>query len=208
MKQFLTVEERFAVEARVKAAEKVTSGEIVVMVVPSSHHYHAASLVGSTAGSMILAILSAWMYGSQSMWVFLAFFGVFFILLNEIIKRNDLFKRFFVKRQEMAEEVEEGAVRSFYHSKVNETAQHTGILLYISIFEHRVRVLADTGISGKIEQHRWQEVADMIIGGIRTGRQSEAICKAVDRCAAMLQEHFPRRQDDSNELGDVVIIGR
>jgi putative membrane protein len=108
----------------------------------------------------------------------------------------------------MKEEVEEAAINAFYQKDINQTVDHTGILIYISLFEHHVRVIADKGINAKVDKAVWQEIVDTIVGGIKSKAQAAAIAGAVDRCAAILAAHFPLKAGDRNELGNEVIIGR
>lgn len=207
IRKFLTAEERLAIEKAVQEAEASTSGEIVVMAVGESSNYPSAILAASGAIALVLAIGGALLYGSENMWLFLVLFALFFIGANEAVKRFSALKRPFVSRAEIAEEVEEAAIHSFYHRKVHETRDRTGILIYISLYEHSVRVLADSGIDAVVGKQVWQEVVDTITKGIRDGRQGEAIREAVGICGKLLNRHFPRKSDDRNELADSVIIG-
>ncbi len=206
--KFLTAGERLQIEARIAEAEKRTSGEIVVMVVPSSYHYPLASMTGSSLLAVLLGIAVALLAGRESMWFFLEVFGFSFIVLHELIKRIPFLKRFFVTASDMKEEVEEAAIQSFYHRNINLTVDHTGILIYISLFEHNVRVIADQGINAKVNTELWQEIVDTIVRGIKSKGQAAAIATAVDRCAEILALHFPIKANDRNELGNEVIIGR
>ena len=206
--KFLTAGERLQIEARIAEAEKRTSGEIVVMVVPSSYHYPLASMTGSSLLAVLLGIAVALLAGRESMWFFLEVFGFSFIVLHELIKRIPFLKRFFVTASDMKEEVEEAAIQSFYHRNINLTVDHTGILIYISLFERSVRVIADQGINAKVNTELWQEIVDTIVRGIKSKGQAAAIATAVDRCAEILALHFPIKANDRNELGNEVIIGR
>ncbi len=207
IQKFLTDEERRRIEERVAEAEGSTSGEIVVMAVGESSNYPSAIMAASGAISLVLALVSVLVYGSENMWLFLTLFALFFIASNEVVKRLPMLKRPFVSRADIAEEVEEAAIHSFYHRKVHETRDRTGILIYISLYEHSVRVLADTGIDAVVGKETWQGVVDTITKGIRDGRQGEAIASAVEQCGKLLSQHFPRKPDDTNELADAVIIG-
>jgi putative membrane protein len=206
--KFLTPVERLKIEARIAEAEKLTSGEIVVKVVPSSYHYPLASMIGSSLLAVLFGIAVSLLAGKDSMWFFLEVFGLSFIVLHELIKRADFLKRFFVTASDMKEEVGEAAINSFYHRNINLTVDHTGILIYISLFEHNVRVIADQGINEKVDKDVWQEIVSTIIGGIKSKGQAAAIAAAVDRCAEILVANFPLKSDDRNELGNKVIIGR
>jgi putative membrane protein len=206
--KFLATDERLQIEARIAEAEKRTSGEIVVMVVPSSYHYPLASMIGSLLLAILLGIAAALLAGKESLWFFLEVFGISFIVLHELLKRTPFFKRFFVTASDRKEEVEEAAINAFYHKDINQTIDHTGILIYISLFEHHVRVIADKGINSKVDKVVWQEIVDTIVRGIKSKRQAAAIAAAVDRCAEILAAHFPLKAGDRNELANEVIIGR
>jgi putative membrane protein len=204
---FLGAAGRRQVEERIEKAEKRTSGEIVVMIAPSSYHYPYAGLLGSTLLSILLSVAVSLVFAKDSMWFFLCTYALSFILMHELSRRLLFLKRPFISSKDMEAEVEEAAVMAFYRSGINRTAGHTGILLYISLFEHKVRVVADQGINAKVGQPVWQEVADIVSAGFRGKAHAEALSKAVDRCADILAEHFPPIGGKSNELPDTVIIG-
>lgn len=226
--KFLTNAERQRIEERIGAAEKRTSGEIVVKVVAESYHYPLEAMQGSLLLAIIIGIATDLLIGkelmwqfftffgfsffaaphTESMWFFLSIFGLSFMVLHETIKRVPPLKRLFVRKSDMNEEVEEGAIHSFFRRNIHHTVDRTGILIYISLFERRVRVVADKGISDKVTQADWDEVVMLIINGIKTGKQADTILTAVDRCASMLAAHFPIKANDRNELSNKVIIGK
>ena len=68
--KFLVTGDRLQIEARIAEAEKRTSGEIVVMVVPSSYHYPLASMIGSSLLAILLGIAVALFSGQGERVVF------------------------------------------------------------------------------------------------------------------------------------------
>lgn len=211
---FLSQEDRDRIVACVKKVEKTTSGEIVPMVAATSYHYPLSTVIGSLAASLILGfvgtailtIVRSWGDSSYfDAWVFPAIFGVCFLVAHAVIKRADILKRIFVSPDEMREEVEEAALTSFLRRGLNDTRDQTGILIYISVFERMVHVLADRGINAKVNQETWQEIVDTITSGIRQGRQADAICEAIARCGELLESHFPVKPDDTDELDNLII---
>ena len=53
---------------------------------------------------------------------------------------------------------------------------------------------------------RWQELAGELAAKIRDDRAFEGVCTVIEKLGAVLEEHFPRAVDDSNELSDEVIV--
>ncbi len=211
--KFLNGQDREKVEKAVKEAEKHTSGEIVPMVVSKSYHYPMSDVIGGFVFafpvSLILTyLLGGWFWvGHYNLWLFLGIVTVLFILFHQAVKHTAGLKRLFISDREIAEEVEEAAVTSFFREGLYHTRYETGILIFISVFEHRVWVLADRGINAKVKQGQWDEIVNMIVEGIKTGNQADAMCKAVAEVGRILKEHFPIKADDTNELKNLIVEG-
>ena len=210
-KNFLTDDEHSRVSSAVKAAEKLTAGEIVVMIISASYQYPLAIVIGAAAFALPLALIFTplagarlWI-GGQNMWLFLGFLTVFFILFHEIIKRIPWLKRFFISRKEIDDEVEEAAITNFFDQGLYRTRDQTGVLVLISVFERRVWVLADRGINAKVSESRWDDIVKMITDGIKQKRPADAICEAVEKIGELLKTHFPIKPDDTDELKNLII---
>ena len=210
-KKFLTNSERDSISDAVKEAEKMTSGEIVPMVVSSSYDYPMANIIGGVAFSLPLSmiltpVVGGWFWiGSRDMWLFVGLLAVLFIIFHEIIKRANWLKRIFISQKEIDEEVEEAAIINFFNEGLYRTRDETGVLIFISVFEHKVWVLADRGINQKVKQGQWDEIVRLIIDGIKQNRQAETICEAIQKVGDMLIEHFPVKPDDRDELKNIVV---
>ena len=212
--KFLTDAEKQAVEACVKEVEKLTSGEIVPMVVSSSYHYPMSNVIGGLIFALLISVGVTLAYSSQKswggvtamdLWLFPAVFAVSFLLFHELVKRIPGLKRIFVTKAEITEEVEEAALTSFYRNGLNNTRDRTGILIFISVFERKALVLADEGINAKVDTGVWQEVVDLVVNSIKGRHQAEGICRAVSRCGELIREHFPIKADDTNELDNLIV---
>ncbi len=209
--KYLTPGDLERIDEAVQAVEKETSGEIVCLIQSSSYHYPMASVIGATAMALPLSLaatplLGAWLWlGSNNMWLFLSIFAVCFPGFYLLVNHAAWLKRHFISRHEMDEEVQESAVSGFFQHGLYHTRQATGVLLLISVFERRVWVLADHGIHAKIPQQQWQSVVDIVTSGFRTEQPAESICEAVHTIGRLLRDHFPVRQDDVNELTNVIV---
>jgi putative membrane protein len=81
------------------------------------------------------------------------------------------------------------------------TAERTGVLIFVALFEHRVLVLADDGIRERVDPSAWEEIAADIATGIRAGAPAPALTEAVGRCAALLSARGVPA-NTSNELSN------
>jgi putative membrane protein len=209
--KFLTPAEREDVTRAVHQAESLTSGEIVPMVVSSSSHYPMAAATGGVFLAFPLSLLlispiaAYFWFDPRDMWLFLGLFVPFFLVAHQAVKHIPQLKRLFVSKAQIEEKVREAAVTAFFSEKLYKTKDESGILLFISVFEHKVWILGDAGINAKIPQDRWQGLVELITSGIRDGRQAEALCEAIRQAGDILKEHFPIQPDDINELRDLII---
>ena len=203
--KFFNQEEQQKIEAAVKAAETKTSGEIVPMVVDSSYDYPRAELIGGGTLALAVGLIVSWLFGGESIWWFLPVFIIGFFVFQQLIRYLPDLKRRLIHPDELTAEVKEKALVSFIEQGLHETRDRTGILILISLFEHRVQVLADSGINAKVPEQTWEEIVNIIVAGLKSGDACAATCQAVERCGELLQEHFPRKHDDSDELPNLIM---
>ncbi len=210
---FLSEQERQRIDEAVKTAEAKTSGEIVCMVQSASYHYPMANVLGAATMALPTALLltpvvGGWLWmGTQNMWLFLGLIGLMFFVAYRLVQSLPALKRLFISSREIDEEVEEAAVTRFFHHGLHRTREATGVLVFISVFERKVWVLADHGINTKLEQGTWDNVVEIITQGIKDNRPADAICEAVGKVGSMLETHFPIRPGDTDELSNVIIAG-
>ena len=66
-------------------------------------------------------------------------------------------------------------------------------------------MLADAGINEKVAPGTWKGIVDIIIDGIKKGKQGDAIAEAVSAVGNILREHFPVKPDDIDELDNLIV---
>jgi putative membrane protein len=211
MESFISKTDQDKIETCVREAESRTSGEIVVMVVHASYYYPMANLLGAVAFSLPVAIaltpeLGALFWaGPWNLWVFLAELIPLFLVFHQVVKHVHRLKRWFISGKEMEEEVREAAHIQFFSKGLYRTREGTGVLIYVSVFERRVWVLGDRGINAAIPEAQWNGVVATIVQAIKEGRPAEGICRAVGEVGKILQDKFPIRPDDQNELQNLIV---
>jgi putative membrane protein len=211
IERFISKADQNKIENCVREAETRTRGEIVVMVVPGSYHYPMADLLGATALSLPIAIAltpelgGLFWTGPWNLWVFLALLIPLFLVFHQVVKHVPRLKRWFISGKEMEEEVREAAHIQFFRKGLYRTAEETGVLIYVSVFERRVWVLGDRAINAVIPETRWNSTVTTIVQAIKEGRPTEGICQAVGEVGRILHEKFPIKPSDQNELRNLIV---
>jgi putative membrane protein len=181
------------------------------MIVSASHSYPIAPVTGGVFCALPMALLSARLFGAylwlgtDSMWLFVAFFSVYYLVASQTVNRFPRLKRLFLSSQSAELAVQDAARSAFFAEALYRTRDANGILLFISVLEQRVWVLGDRGISQRIDQAAWQHIVDMVVRGIKKNRRCDAICEAISQIGSILEEHFPYKKDDTDELHNLII---
>jgi putative membrane protein len=116
-------------------------------------------------------------------------------------------KRLFISKNRLDELVREQAIQSFYEKGLYKTRDATAVFFFISLFEHKLWILADEGINSKISDYDLRVYAREMADGIKQGRAAEVLCIEIGKLGELLAEHFPARHDDEDELPNQVIMG-
>ncbi|MBM4298559.1 MAG: hypothetical protein FJ143_12545 [Deltaproteobacteria bacterium] len=202
---FFTAAEQQRILSAVVAAEQKTSGEIVPMIVNSSGRYAEAEMSGLAVGLVIGTVAALFVHDpwtSAEMHMIWPLAGA---LLGYFLASLQPIKRYLLSKARIAESVQMRSFAAFTANGLHHTREHTGILIFVSLLEHRVEVLADRGINRKVSAGTWEEIVHIITAGIKSGQACDAFCQAIERCGAILAEHFPRAADDRDELPNQLV---
>jgi putative membrane protein len=197
------------IKQAVKEAESKISGEIVPVFVERSGTYEIANYRagGIFAAISFLTIIVIDTYFPayaifDPFWIFVVVAGAGIVgaLLTNVA---DPLRKLFLNQAQLDMATARRAQTAFLAEEVFNTRQRTGIMIFISFFEHKVIVLADSGISKVVAQQEWDALVANIIQNIRQGKIAEGIAGAIQRCGEILLERgFVIAPDDINELKD------
>ena len=205
--------DREAIRAAVEEAECATSGEIVPYVVAASDEYPNAPWRGAALGAMTLPLLAWGAHGLWGLWggqlfVWMVLPAAAGAALGWLVAQVPAVRRALAGQAVMELRVRRRAGVAFLEEEVFATRDRTGILLFLSLFEHRVVVLGDSGINARVDQAEWQGIVETVVAGIHAGRPGPAVAAAVRECGALLARHgVVCRVDDTDELGNVLRQG-
>ncbi len=98
------------------------------------------------------------------------------------------------------------AQEEFYRLKMDSTRDRTGIIIFILLREKQFYILADSGINEKVEQNTWDKIRDLMQEKFQKGFFSEGILLGIEKVGIELNQHFPIKSDDTNELSNKVVF--
>lgn len=226
---FFSEEDNARIRSAIREAEERSSGEIVAMVVDRSDSYREAEILGAVLTAALCGFLveiafrltpllfpaGGWEHGGGigadlilygvSVWTYVPLVFLLFFPARLLFRRFETLKLPFVGRERIEQAVRERAVRAFYEKGLYKTRDETGILIFLSLLEHKVWILGDRGIDARISRDTWQSLAKDLSRGMRENRACDALCSVISACGVELARHFPRKPDDTNELADEVI---
>jgi putative membrane protein len=218
-----TPQDHALVTAAVTRAEQASDGEIVTIVTDRSDAYHDVGLHYAVLAMLLVPGILALVPQATVDWATSLFLG-----WNAELSRAALMAFLFVKlaaaflivRFALAwmplrialtpgmtktRRVRRRAIALFKASAERRTAGRTGILLYLSLLEHRAEIVADEAIVSRVAPELWGEAMSDLVAEVKDGRPGDGMARAVERMGAVLAEHFPKSHTDTNELPDRLI---
>ncbi|MGL4985931.1 MAG: TPM domain-containing protein [Treponemataceae bacterium] len=213
-----------AIKTTVSNIEKKTTGEIAIALISESDNYllhellfaflvGVISFVTMVTQTHIIASFLDTILWHFNLWHISAFFGLatLAIMIGVFYLANIPFiDRLIIPSSAMKKSVYTRALRHFIESGVYQTREDSGILIFISYLEKEVRIIADSGVILKVSQAKWNEIsqqlAQKIAQGFKEKKVASSLVEAVEICGSVLQEYFPAKADNPNELSDGLVI--
>ncbi len=98
-----------------------------------------------------------------------------------------------VSSRERAEEV-------FAQMRVWDTEENSGVLIYVQLIDRRIEIVADRGISAKVDQSEWDAICAAMQTNFHGGEYRQGSIDAIRAITALLKQHFPGGDDNPDEL--------
>jgi putative membrane protein len=197
-----------AVRAAIAQVERRSAGEIAVVVLErSDEHPDTAWLAGLCTmllGTALLVAELPWQRPELILAAQLALGALGWLLARAL---PDVARLFLAERR-ATEMAHEQALQEFGRFDLTRTAGGTGVLLFVSLFEHRVVVLGDAAIHAKVGDAHWDAATRAVLREVARGRMADGLRAGVEACGLVLAEHFPPPLSDRNELPDHLVVRR
>lgn len=100
----------------------------------------------------------------------------------------------------------ERALQLFSTLRVWDTAQNSGVLVYLQLVDRRIEIVADRGINGQVEQGEWDAICRRMEAAFQAGDFEAGCLAAIEDITRLLSRHFPPGADNPDELPDRPVI--
>lgn len=219
----LSLEDHAKVNAAVAAAERQTDGEIVTIVARRSDAYHDVGLHWAVLAMLLVMALLATFPGAidaihlltgdpwnehvstaTALTVATVLAALTFLLVRYLLAIPAL-RMALTPAATKSRRVHARALTLFRASAEHRTMAATGVLLYLSLDEHRAEIIAEAGIHARVPPDVWGHAMAVLLEAVTDGRIADGMAAAVAEIGVVLAEHFPRTGSNPNELPDRLI---
>lgn len=100
----------------------------------------------------------------------------------------------------------QAAIQAFSELRVWDTQENSGVLIYLLLADHDLEIVADRGITEKVPQSQWDDIAHAIEQHFRAGQFREGSLEGIRRVTELLATHFPPDDRNPNELSNKPVI--
>ena len=201
---FLSDNDRLQIAQAIEQAERNTRGEFVTVIARAADDYlYIPTLWAALVALLVPGVVElagwllpfAYIYGIQVI--------TFFVCA--LLFRWTPVKRLLIPKRVKQLRAHRLAQEQFFLQNLHHTDERTGVLLFVSITEHYVEIIADKGINDVVPAGVWDEVVTDFIFRVRAGEVTTGFLQAVKACGDVLAEHFPAADKNRNELPDHLV---
>jgi putative membrane protein len=186
----------------VKEIEQGTDAELVIVVRGVSGSYrHADYLFGALVAFIGLLFLLFLPVDFHTFWVPIDVVALF-VLAALLCSRSKRLRRLLTSEKFRKAAVRQGAAAMFYEAGIANTNAEMGVLVYLSLLERRLELIADRGVLKAVPALEWNHIQFELK---ETGHNPDpnALLKALRNFGVLLSKHIPATGENPNELPDL-----
>jgi putative membrane protein len=128
--------------------------------------------------------------------------ALLFLVGTFVTSRSNTLRRLLTSEKFRVEAVRNSAAALFYEAGIANTGAEMGLLIYVSILERRLELIADRGVLKGVNALEWNQV---LFDLHEVGRKPEpqTLLAEVEKLGGLLARHLPATGENPNELPDM-----
>jgi len=213
---FLTQTEKQALAEQIRQAEAKTSAELVTVIANQSDHYRYIPMLWAALIALAVPGLyflfqhfahNGWTYPGESADTLarlyyiqvLVFLGLGMLIQIPAVRFMLVPK--YVRHGRAARHARE----QFLLQNLHQTANRTGVMVFVSVAEHYVEIIVDSEVAAVVDNAIWIDTVDEFVTCIKRGSIAEGFTRTIDHCSEVLIKHFPDNGGKPDELPNNLI---
>jgi putative membrane protein len=185
----------------IRKIEASTDAELVLVIRARSGFYrHADYLCGAVLAFVALLFLLFSPFDFHQYWVAIDV-ALLFLVGAFVSSRSNSLRRLLTSKKFRSEAVRTAAAAMFYEAGIANTSAEMGLLIYLSILERRLELIADRGVLKGVNALEWNQILFELhqAGG---KPEPETLLAALEKLGSLLCRHCPATGENPNELPD------
>jgi putative membrane protein len=186
----LSVDEKQRIHAAKTTVESRTSAEFAVVVVPASDRYPFVGLVWAAAAALSIALAVALIWPDTELLEACAIQVVALVLFALLFDWMPV-RLHLVSQHHKHARARQLAHREFAAHLVGGGEHRNRVLLFVSLGERYVEIIADRGTHKLVPEGTWDRIVSDFLAKVRAGAVVEGILAAIEACKSVLETHHP-----------------
>jgi putative membrane protein len=199
MKKFALPEFQTQLGKLIAELERASQIEVVIMIKKQSANYEDLPwCLGGLLSLLSLAILYFSDTDIEGHIVLLTTFDTFG--LGVLLGFIPLIRRLLITKKRKQRNVEIMARALFQKGGLHHTSAKTGTLVYVSVLEQQVYIVADRGAEMAIPAAEWQQINNDLAEVFKDKNPSQALLTELAKCKNIFHRYIPALENKVNEL--------
>lgn len=188
----------------IEEVEKQSQAEVVVQLQTQVRSYVEIALAGGAI--LMIAAYSFLMFTPTIIDVY----SIYYISIISFVAGFSLsffvqpLKRMILSDKRLNREVDIYSRAVFQKAGIRHTLKETGVLVFISFFERKARILADRGVENNIPEEEWRKIKSGFDNLFKARNIEDEILSLLENCKNELSKFIPAEEENINELPDEI----
>ncbi len=190
MKKPFTPAEHERIDAAMAAVEHDTSANLCVVVTRVSDRYALYSVAWAAIAAIALGALASLIRPELASRTVIEIQLWFMIVMTLLLDWLPIRLRIVPKRVKHAR-AQQLAHREFNAHAMADPKQTHRILLFVSLGERYVEIVADHETHALAPAGTWNKIVDQFLAAVKAGRLADGVLEAIAACGSILKTHHP-----------------
>jgi putative membrane protein len=187
----LSHDEQARIRAAKTAVEQRTAAEFAVVVVPVSDRYPFVGLVWAAVAALVVAAIVALVAPDIELIEALAIQVVALVLFALLFDWMPV-RLHLVSPHHKNARARQLAHREFAAHIIGGGAHRNRVLLFVSLGERYVEILADRDTHALVPEGTWDRIVAEFLAKVKAGAVADGILAAIEALGTVLETHHPR----------------